>query len=503
VLDKIYYQKDKDKDIEQIEIDFGGYESKFNDLSEIIKESDIENFIGDSFFKNRQNGLNGLTITNQMKRNTSEFINKVIGKSKGRTDNNDEPVSTLCVLRRWNSFTPTLSSSINQSKGGGYFFRFYDKDVPFGIVIDPGFDFLRNFFSQGFKIGDIDLILVSHAHPDHTDNLASILSLLHEMNSRLGEYSNEKKINKKNLTLVLSPGVFEQYNQIISISEKELKDVIVVDGKVDELSFFNGHIKIKPFKTPHQDLSKFHSLGFIITVENKEKHKIGYTGDIKWKNDENYLPDYLKYFYECDIICVHLGSIINILKGKTFCNTFCNDFVGKLEKCDNFERCLSENFENVNVTKSKLIEQTQEENHLFLAGLTMFFNSLLDNKNNKLKLAIISEFGEELKNGIRIDLFNKFNNWLQQKSGGKSKCLPGDIGLEVNVLNTNIYCNCCKRFVENVRPIPYGKEEAICFVCKECESVLSSYQIDHILKDYCENGRQLEPADVVNSHDRL
>jgi hypothetical protein len=136
-----------------------------------------------------------------------------------------------------------------------------------------------------------------------------------------------------------------------------------------------------------------------------------------------------------------------------------------------------------------------------LAGLTLFFNSLLKEKDNKLKLAIISEFGEELKSGIRMDLYKKFDSWFKRKSKEKSKCLPGDIGLEVDAFTGNVYCHCCKRPANRfeIEPIPYGKEEAICFVCKECKAVLSSYQIDHILKEYCENGRKLELAELGTS----
>ncbi|MCX6255860.1 MAG: hypothetical protein NTV31_15500 [Bacteroidia bacterium] len=108
--------------------------------------------------------------------------------------------------------------------------------------------------------------------------------------------------------------------------------------------------------------------------------------------------------------------------------------------------------------------------------------------------------GEELKTGIRIDLCNKFNNWLKENKKNLT-CLPEDIGLEVDILTGDVYCHCCKGFVKSsdIKPVPYGKEEAICFVCKECEEVLSTNQIDLILKEYCENGRQLESVDSNSS----
>jgi hypothetical protein len=261
---------------------------------------------------------------------------------------------------------------------------------------------------------------------------------------------------------------------------------------------------IKAFRTTHHDLSKFQSLGFIISAnKNDRRAVIGYTGDIKWSPNKTNPPEYLKHFKKCDIICAHLGSIINILNEKDFCNTFCKKSPDDDSRCPTYNECKKNKFKDVDVIKKKLIEQTREENHLYLAGLTLFFDSLLKEKAN-LKLAIISEFGEELKNGIRMDLYKKFDSWFGEhfkEPEEKPRCLPGDIGLEVDVFTGNVYCHCCKRFVDQagIEPVPYGKEEAICFVCKECKAVFSTYQIDHILKNYCENGRNLESAEPSTS----
>jgi hypothetical protein len=97
-----------------------------------------------------------------------------------------------------------------------------------------------------------------------------------------------------------------------------------------------------------------------------------------------------------------------------------------------------------------------------------------------MELALISEFGEELKGGIRMDLYNKFDEWHQFRSDGNTKCILGDIGVEINLMNSDIFCNCCEKYKNRNRisPIAYGKEEAIFFICDECNSVLSTHQID-------------------------
>jgi len=82
--------------------------------------------------------------------------------------------SFLSVLRKWNSYTPILPSKKGDNKGGGYFLYHRGK----GIVIDPGFNFIENFYQEGFKVADIDAVLISHAHNDHTVDLESILTLV-------------------------------------------------------------------------------------------------------------------------------------------------------------------------------------------------------------------------------------------------------------------------------------------------------------------------------------
>jgi len=512
-LVEIYYQSNKDTELEKVKLDYELF--KYNSNQKSKKNVKIKGrstkFIENSYFKNLHGGMKIESISNRMRQNMEKFLRKVDGTTISGTKSDEKIKGRLSVLRRWNSFTPTLNSSIHKSKGGGYFLRLTNTNKSLGIVIDPGYDFLDNFFSQGYKIGDIDFVLVSHSHPDHTADLPSLLSLLHEKNGKLGKYISDKETNKKNLTLILSPGVFDHYNKIISSSEKELKDIIVVEFKGNEYKEeeykrneyktvyedkLNG-IEIKAFETTHQDLSQFQSLGFIINFKiNGQDAIMGYTGDIKWNSNKLSLPKYLKHLKTCNIVCIHLGSLVNMLEKRDFCKTFCDsDFMKESSnlKCEN---CRTNQYKDVNVTKRKMIEQTSKENHLYLAGLTMLFDYLINEKENRVKLAIISEFGEELKTGIRIDLCNKFNNWLKENKKNLT-CLPGDIGLEVDILTGNVYCHCCKGFVKSsdIKPVPYGKEEAICFVCKECEEVLSTNQIDLILKEYCENGRQLESVD--------
>lgn len=482
------------------------YEEKRKEFEEDIPKDSVK-FIQDCYFKGglhpeddqRITFLRPDSILTQMKKNTIDFAEKIVGKTK-RFSTDGEFKGILTVLRRWNSFTPALASPVNPSKGGGYFLHFMYKNKSLGIVIDPGYNFLENLFLSGFRIGDINAVVISHAHPDHTDNLPSILSLFHKANSRLRKYyyknkSKNYKFNKKHLKLILSHGVFDQYHEIIKPSQESLEDIVVVQPDSNPCFEFDEFeddyaIKIDAFRTSHKDLSQWESLGFIIEIkkDGESIRKIGYTSDARWSK-KMYME-----FKECNTIIAHLGSIVDILGEKEFCS-LC---VGCKE--NGRGKCEKERFKNGKPTEKKLLKQTQEQSHLYLSGLTMFFDELLPKEkddDNRLELAVVSEFGEELKGGIRMDLYHKFDYWFQKRSNGNARCITGDIGTEIDLLNNKIFCVSCQEFKSKggISPIAYGKEEAIFFVCGECKSVLSTYQIEKKLKEYCENGRKLELAD--------
>jgi tetratricopeptide (TPR) repeat protein len=63
-------------------------------------------------------------------------------------------------------------------KGGGCFLSWEGK----GIVIDPGFDYIENMYSEDLAIGDIDAIIITHAHNDHYTDLDSLLTLAFQYN---------------------------------------------------------------------------------------------------------------------------------------------------------------------------------------------------------------------------------------------------------------------------------------------------------------------------------
>ncbi|WP_275372856.1 MBL fold metallo-hydrolase [Clostridium tertium] len=61
-----------------------------------------------------------------------------------------------------------------------------------GIVIDPGFNFIENFKGLNHYFDEIDIVLISHAHNDHTADIESILTLLHKYNENIKSSDNSE-----------------------------------------------------------------------------------------------------------------------------------------------------------------------------------------------------------------------------------------------------------------------------------------------------------------------
>lgn len=332
----------------------------------------------------------------------------------------------LVILRRWNSYTPLITNS----KGGGYFVRIDG----YGIVIDPGHDFIKNFKEAGYCFADIDIILISHAHDDHTADLEAIINMQYRFNKALREtvlrrdFAKERKIStseidddenfrkivderyeasKKRIVFYTSSGVYRKYKGMLdsmdnfqhhedqSVLEnllKSKKEIHLTEMSFDDCVRITDSVSIRAIRAFHKDLiSECESLGFVIETTNTA---LVYTGDTAWCSScnetlqEQYNSLYQQYKYNKRIVLLaHLGGF--------------------------------KDYENNYLIPLNITSRVYYDNHLGRLGLAKLIESL------KPDICLISEFGEEF-NGIRIELSQIFTNVFCQ-----TVCLPTDIGLHL------------------------------------------------------------------------
>lgn len=441
-------------------------------------------------------------------------------------------------LQRWNSISPAEGLSL----GGGYLLYRTTKEgvVDLGIAIDPGFDFIRNLFHCGFSLADIDVILLSHAHLDHVRDFESIISLLKELDGRKGE---SRRIN-----VILTLGTYRRLEHIfLNPTLRRYVEPLVIDIEKDiDLQYFenlgeessdtrfifspfspkpdkirniwmtklpNGtlipetkDLAIWPTRAYHDDYTKWSdSFGFKIRLPAGDERSclvFGYTGDTKWVGDPlypseqaGYHPDGVaKQYLDCDILLIHLGSLIDHRNGHHF-------------------------FPDPPSTKKKLRERcvdlVRDKNHPYLPGLIGFLNRIWETDRSKPSLLLLGEFGEELRGQIRTDLVQRLREVYRSK-GINREILPVDIGLDVactsldedekgaKTFKFEFWCVQCSRYhsIQRVSYQHFGQDEALFYLCRTCKRTTSVDVLQKSLRHAYELGQTLRTYDSQSVKNR-
>ncbi len=329
----------------------------------------------------------------EKKKQLERFIK--VGKSP-----TSEPKNKLVILRKWNSYTPILPLQPTHeeylNKGGGYFLRIGDV----GIVIDPGFNFVENYLSAGFKLDDIDHIFISHAHNDHTVELEGIFSLLFKR--------NKKNKPPKKIKLYLNVGAFKKYSGYFDLSnpnpERDYVDDIILLNKHQCISI-NDKIQVFTTKAKHHEMiTKNYALGFtfMININDTLVRTIKFTCDTGWSSSLETMnrKEGEKFKIEkIDILVAHIGSI------------------KESEMKYDLKLSLDENEKKGNLY----------DHHLGIIGCAASLHYW------KPELCLISEFGEEL-DGVRKTI----SEYLRTKM--KAKVIATDLNFRVDIDTLNIMC---------------------------------------------------------------
>ncbi len=412
------------------------------------------------------------------------------------------PDFELISLRRWNSFSPNLGSRAAASVGGGYLVRLWHRDRYLGIAVDPGYNFLENLFNEGFTIADIDIIVVTHAHPDHTENLTNLFTLLFERNKRMADEEKQDESTEipapidHRVFLLVTEGVFERYESMLRETKTYVRDVVVLkaagwpgsgassaavrvsvcsdkqssccielNSNTDQA--FKGEecaAVIQAKRAWHDDQTEHDSIGIVVTYwgESKQPKLIGILGDSKY-HEELY-----RDYSDCSVLIAHLGSLIS----------------------KSYYRSTEENRHPKPEDYEKMIK---EEAHLYLPGLTRLICDLKNRNGNKnFPLLVLSEFGEELRGGLRKDLAKRLAYGVQKE---RLPIVPADVGLRIDIEERRIFCSVCHNYfawevitAESVLP----HEEALAFVCEDCR-LLRAGELARLLEDWCTTGRPVVP----------
>src|SRR3989339_1837935 len=305
--------------------------------------------------------------------------------------------NALRTIHKWNSSSPLFSGGISQ--GGGYFLSLRNKRGEIkGIAIDPGYDFLDIFRSIGLSIVDIDAIIITHDHDDHTESVEAILSLLAKYN----DHNHEKK--SKVLDIFGSAGTLLKFHGLLSATDlfgnKEINFKLLVPGShvtdIEGQSMRDKYgftMRVKPAYHTERWTNQESSVGFVMHTLIKDKNgellNIGITGDSRYEVGMG------KEYTDCQVILLNIGSV---------------------EK-----------------EEGKFLSQ-----HLGMLGC---INILKEARIGKPTLAILTEFGEELAEKREV-ISHIIENWAQpintQHSNNYFRVIPADVNLEIKLQDLTI-----------------------------------------------------------------
>jgi tetratricopeptide (TPR) repeat protein len=321
---------------------------------------------------------------------------------KKKSSNRDNMIS---ILRGWSSAVTLLEGTEGLWRGGGYFLKWQRT----GIVVDPGFDFLRNFHDAGYHGREIDAVIVTHNHSDHNDDLRSIDDLRYEL------YKREKA---KPYILFLDE---DTRTHIKFQAEKPAhhKQIHFDIGRCNPFDIIKSQ-KGMPFTIEYFPVRHAkevpNAIGFKLHLQTDGKNSltVGFTGDCEFNNN------LAKNLNGCDLLIAHISQ------------------------------------PEVSELKTPTI---RKKNHLGYRGLSKLITKA------KPKFVIVSEFWAGLAD-IRIDLVQGLRDLT-----GLSRILPGGIGLHLTLPDMKVECTKCGSKIpfDDVRVSPPANPFGnLSYLCSRC-----------------------------------
>ena len=250
--------------------------------------------LSESVVADESTGEIELQIIAEIERSDETQYEKYLSKQpSGRDD-------TLSILRGWSSAVTLLEGSERLWRGGGYFLKWRGH----GIVIDPGFDFLRNFHDEGYHGREIHAVLVSHNHSDHNSDLKQIDDLRYELFKR-----REDDTDIRPYVLIWDEDTSQAKKDFGFEKPKHRHHEVVFSSGYPQPMDLRGHdceipILVKPFKVDHgSDVP--HAMGFVIELLDDKGGvalRVGYTGDTRYSSKLS------ADIGECDALIAHISQ---------------------------------------------------------------------------------------------------------------------------------------------------------------------------------------------------
>jgi hypothetical protein len=353
------------------------------------------------------------------------------------------PPDTLTILRKFSSTMPRVpyhdeNDLIRESFGGGYFLNWRG----YGLVIDPGFNFIENFGKytkrsvpsdtgyRGLSVADIDGVLLTHAHSDHTHDFEPLIDLFYERN-RQGKMQHGDDYTPKKVAVFLNHTAHCKFQGMLVRTKKEervVSDLVELDLKsVLELKNSFGHhvMTVRPQFAEHEDSYGTGCIGLTVDLLDDSSPanvvtRIGITSDTGWYEG---IADAYK---GVKLLVPHVG------------------FIQPYDIAAAARGATDELREHIKVRMGN-----RENTHLGLCGTFDLINGLAPD----LELAVLSEFNQQSGNAdLRLFAAVAMQELAKRPTMDSMegpRCIAGTLGLTIKLAkHLEIKCESQKEFVD-------------------------------------------------------
>lgn len=291
-------------------------------------------------------------------------------------------------------------------RGGGFYLRWN----MFGVVVDPGLYFVTNMHEHGLSINNIDAVIVTHDHIDHTGDMMILDDLEHQIKGDktirwyvCREIYESKRLKCEQMCLV-SPGQNYELTEEVSFRATETKH-------------------IKDPSDPNQYLDSTFGCVFKLKEYTETSGRLVGERMIGYTSDTTYWDGMEEDYDKVDMLIANISSVYD----------------------------------------TDVQMENQNELHLGYRGCA----KMLQNFEQAPQLFLLSEFWNGLGD-IRFPVSKQLRRAVLQK-GLYTAVLPTEIGMEVDLAYMGVKCSSCgawSKQISLIKPnIEFGKMHYMCENC--------------------------------------
>ncbi len=339
-----------------------------------------------------------------------------------RLSASSRPDNFFINLKGMSSSSPFLYNSALRTDyaGGGFYVRWENV----GIVVDPGYNFLKNLRDHSLTLFDIDIIIITHDHIDHNHDARLLADMAYQLKQDRHIQWYVDADTAELLKIYLGP-VFQDTVHVVAATSSSLEK----SGSID----LHDHIVLRIFQTNHVLLSGAPSAGtknskysertfgfqMELTGRSGSVCRIGYT------SDTSFFPELPKNLGGVDLLIANISSVY----------------------------------------QEELVKEQQNPAHLGLTGM----QKLIQGLKTLPRILALSEFWSGAAD-IRYDITKFIGTYFSAYAEDRDwLILPLELGTTISLPDFKVKCSRCGRYEKRVYMLrPSADFDEILFVCKRC-----------------------------------